>query len=126
MPIQLILTATEREKLSALVNNISIYAAQIITRTETELFARAFTNLAKLKSEHEDLIRRVDELARGQNEESPLRLIEDLRRAPADVAQMLTFVRRCLSASAFLGHLLAQPNEPQPATDPRKSETRLH
>jgi len=83
-------------------------------------------NLTKLKNEQEELIKRVDELAREQGEESPLRLIEDLRRVPADVAQMLTLVRRCLAASAFLGHLLAQPNDPQLTADPMKRETLLH
>ena len=126
MPPQIMLTATEREKLGALVNNISIHAAQLITRTSSELFTRAVANLVKMKNEHEDLIKRVDELAREQNEESPLRLIEDLQRVPADVAQMLTVVRRCLSASAFLGHLLAQPSLSQPAGEPPERQTRLH
>jgi hypothetical protein len=126
MPPHLPLTATEREKLGALVNNISIYAAQIITRTLAGLVTTALGNLTKLKNEQEELIKRVDELAREQGEESPLRLIEDLRRVPADVAQMLTLVRRCLAASAFLGHLLAQPNDPQLTADPMKRETLLH
>lgn len=120
------LTATEREKLGALVNNISVYAAQIIASTPAGLVTTALDNLTKLKREQEELIKRVDELAREHGEESPLRLLEDVHRVPADVAQLLTLVRRCLAASAFLGHLLAQPNDPQLAVDPVKRETLLH
>ena len=126
MPLQILLTAPEREKLGALVNNISIYGAQIITRNSSGLFTKAVSNLAKLKNEHEDLVKRIDKLAREQNEESPVRLIEDLRRVPTEVAQMLTVVRRCLAACAFLGHLLAQPTDPQTAAEALKDETRLH
>lgn len=126
MPLQIGLTATEREKLGVLVNNISIYGAQIITQNSAELIAKALSNLTKLKTEYEDLVRRVDEFARAQNEESPVRLIEDLGKVSADVAQMLTIVRRCLSACAFLGHLLAQPIDPQTGTEALKRETLLH
>jgi len=106
-------TTTEREKLGVLVNNISIYATQLVMRGGSEILMRSLTNLAKLRKEQEDLLKRLDELAREQNEESPLRVIEDLRTVPVDLAQMLTLVRRCLLASAFLGHLLAQPIHPQ-------------
>jgi hypothetical protein len=83
-------------------------------------------NLTKLKNEQEELLRRLDELAREHGEENPLRLIEDLPRAPVDLAQMLTLVRRCMLASAFLGHLLAQPTHPQTAAEALGQEKRLH
>ena len=113
MPLRMGFTTTEREKLGVLVNNISIYATQLVMRGGSEILMRSLTNLAKLRKEQEDLLKRLDELAREQNEESPLRVIEDLRTVPVDLAQMLTLVRRCLLASAFLGHLLAQPIHPQ-------------
>src|ERR1044071_2933480 len=106
MPLRMIFTAPEREKLGVLINNISIYGSQLVTRGGSEILMRALTNIANLQKEHEDLLKRLHELSQEQNEESPLRLIEDLRRVPVDVATMLTLVRRCVLASAFLGHCL--------------------
>ena len=126
MALKITLTPTEREKLGALVNNISIYGAQLIMANRPELSTKALSNLRKLKREQEELIKRVDELARDQNEESPLRLIEDLPKVPSDVAQILTLVRRCLSAGGFLGHLLAQPAYPDVAAEAADGEKRLH
>jgi hypothetical protein len=68
----------------------------------------------------------LDEVAREQSDESPLRVIEDLVRLPSDIAQMLTLVRRCLLASAFLGHCLAQPTHTGVATNTLSPEKRLH
>lgn len=126
MPLRTALTAAEREKLGALVNNLSIYATQIVSHSGPDLTARALANLAKLKREQEELLKRLDELARDQSEESPLRLIEDLPRLPTDIAQMLTLVRRCLLASAFMGHLLAQPTHAEVAAEALNQEKRLH
>lgn len=126
MPLQLMFTATQREKMAVLVNNLSAFAAQIVAQSGSDVSTRAVANLAKLKNEQEELLKRLDELAREHSEESPLRLIEDLPRLPADVAQVLTLVRRCLLASAFLGHLLAQPSHPQAAAEALAQEKRLH
>ena len=126
MPLRSMFTATEREKMGVLVNNLSAFAAQIVAQSGADLSARAIANLAKLKHEQEELLKRLDELAREQSGESALRLIEDLPRVSADVAQMLTLVRRCLLASAFLGHLLAQPTHPQAAAEALAQEKRLH
>ena len=90
------------------------------------MLPRALANLAKVRQEQEELLKRLDELAREQNEESPLRLVEDLPRVPTDVAQMLTLVRRCLATSAFLGHLMAQQTHLQAAAEELNDEKRLH
>ena len=126
MPLRMIFTAPEREKLGVLINNISIYGSQLVTRGGSEILMRALTNIANLQKEHEDLLKRLHELSQEKNEESPLRLIEDLRRVPVDVATMLTLVRRCLLASAFLGHLLAQPTHPQATAEGLAKTRQLH
>ena len=126
MPLRMMFTATEREKMGALVNNLSVFAAQIIAQTGSELSSRATANLAKLKKDQEELLKRLDELAREHGEESPLRVIEDLPRVPVDLAQMLTMVRRCLSVASFLGHLLAQSTHPEAAAEALGQEKRLH
>lgn len=116
MPVALTFTAAERERIGVLINNISIYVAQILSNTAgTNVTTRALANIAKVRRENEDMLRRLDEFAREHFEESPLRLIEDLPRVPLDVAGLLTLVRRCAMASAFLGHCLAQPTDPEPA-----------
>jgi len=126
MPLRMVFTAAEREKLGVLVNNISVFASQIVTNNGADFSTRALANLAKLKVEQEDFLKRLDQLAREQNEESPLRLIEDLPRTPTDLAQMLGLVRRCLLTSAFLGHLVAQLTPPQAAAEALSQENRLH
>ena len=83
-------------------------------------------NLATVKKEDEALLKRLDELAREQSEESPLRLIEDLTRMPGDAAQMLTLLRRCLLVSAFLGHCIAQPSYAEMPGAQLPKEKRLH
>src|SRR5205823_3221920 len=102
MPLRLVFTASERERLGVLVNNISVYGTQIVSRDNADVGVRALANLAKVKTEHDDFLKRLDELARAHGEESPLRLIEDVTRLPNDVAHMLTLTRRCLLVSAFL------------------------
>lgn len=124
MPITF--NALEREKMGVLVNNISVYATQLLSRNGAHLTARALTNLGKLRREQQDLLKRLDGLAREQNEEMPLRLIEDMRSVPVDLAQMLSLVRRCLFASAFIGHLLAQPMHAAAAAEAASDAKRLH
>ena len=126
MPFRTVFTAAERERLGILVNNLTVYAAQIMLQSSPEFTRRALANLVKVKNEDEALLKRLDEIARDQGDESPSRLIEDLARLPADLAQMLTLVRRCLLASAFLGHCVAQPSHPEIASEALRSEKRLH
>ena len=111
VPARITLSASEREKVGVLINNIGVYASQLMHQDLPGVATRALANLAKFKAENEDLLKRLDEVARELGDASPLRLVEDLARTPADVAQMLTLVRRCVLASAFLGHCLAQPSD---------------
>jgi len=111
VPARITLSASEREKVGVLINNIGVYASQLMHQDLPGVATRALANLAKFKAENEDLLKRLDEVARELSDASPLRLVEDLARTPADVAQMLTLVRRCVLASAFLGHCLAQPSD---------------
>jgi len=111
VPPRITLSASEREKVGVLINNIGVYASQLMHQDLPGVATRALANLAKFKAENEDLLKRLDEVARELSDASPLRLVEDLARTPADVAQMLTLVRRCVLASAFLGHCLAQPSD---------------
>ena len=126
MPLRMVFTAAEREKIGVLINNISVYAAQIVSHNAPEFSMLALANLAKVKQDQEELLRRLDELAREQNEESPLRLIEDLPRVSADIGQMLSLVRRCLLASGFLRHLLAQPTHAQVVSEELTHARRLN
>jgi hypothetical protein len=126
MPLRMVFSASERERLGVLVNNISVYATQLIQQGGSAVTMRALANLARVKKENEDILRRLDELAREQTDESPLRLIEDLAVVPTDVAQMLTLVRRCLMTSAFLGHCIAQPSHAESASEIPNEGKRLH
>jgi hypothetical protein len=125
MPLRMVFSASERERLGVLVNNISVYATQLIQQGGSAVTMRALANLARVKKENEDILRRLDELAREQTDESPLRLIEDLAVVPTDVAQMLTLVRRCLMTSAFLGHCIAQPSHAESGSEIPNEEERL-
>jgi hypothetical protein len=125
MPLSIVLTATERERLAIVVNNLCFYASQILQGSPV-LSQRALANLAKTKNEQEALLKRLDEVAREQGDESLLRVIEDLARLPTDVSQMMTLVRRCLLAAAFLGHCLAQPTHSSVPAETQGSEKRLH
>src|SRR5262245_29971868 len=111
MPLSssMIFTATERERMAVLINNLCFYASQLVIQSSPEISQRALLNLGKVKNEHEPLLKRLDEIAREQSDESPLRVVEDVVRLPNDVAHMMRLVRRCLLAAAFLGHCLAQP-----------------
>ena len=109
MLLSMAFTATERERMAVLINNLCFYASQLVIHSSAEISQRALLNLDKIKNEYEPLLKRLDEVAREQGDHSPLRVIEDLVHRPNDVAQMLMLVRRCLLASGFLGHCLAQP-----------------
>ena len=109
MLLSMAFTATERERMAVLINNLCFYASQLVIHSSAEISQRALLNLDKIKNEYEPLLKRLDEVAREQGDHSPLRVIEDLVQRPNDVAQMLMLVRRCLLASGFLGHCLAQP-----------------
>jgi hypothetical protein len=122
MPSRMLFTPQEREKLGVLVNNIAIFAAQMVNHRGSAFTAQALMNLAKLTREDEDFLKRLDQLAREQQDESPLRLIEDLAQVPSGVLEKLTVVRRCLLASAFLGHCMAQPAFPDLAAVPISQE----
>jgi hypothetical protein len=122
----MLFTPAERKRLGVLINNISFFGSQLISQTGSGFAGCALANLAKATKEDDVLLKRLDEMARGHNEESPLRLIEDLARGPGDVAQMLTLVRRCMLASAFLGHCIAQPNCAQMPAEQSGTQKRLH
>lgn len=107
MPFRMALTSTQREKMGVLVNNFNIFAAQLLTGGNQEIVARAISNLGRIKQREGDLLRQLDKLARDSGDESALRLIEDLARIPVNLIQILAVVRRCLMASAFLGHCIA-------------------
>jgi hypothetical protein len=100
------LTHHEVEQAARLINGFGIIGSQIVFRNSMELYRRAYTLLQKIKQQDEQFLRRLDKLARSSNDESALRLIEDLATQPNDVAQCLSFARRCLAASAFLGHCI--------------------
>lgn len=126
MPAAMAFTAIEREKVGVLINNVSVYAAQLLARGQTDFLSLASRNLTKVRQEHGPLIKRLDELCRAHNEESPLRLIDDLRHVPGDVRHGLELVKRCLLLSAFLGHLLAQPGISEAASKTVPAENWLH
>ena len=126
MSTELTLTPAEREKIGVVINNVSVFAAEILSGGGKGFARRALANLAKVKKEHEDLLKHLDGFAREQGDESPLRLIEDLASIPSDVAQMLTLIRRCLLVTAFLGHCSAQPSQPHLDPEPLSKEKRLH
>src|SRR2546423_8830414 len=86
------LPAPEREKVGVLINNIGVYASQLMHQDLPGVATRALANVAKFKAENEDLLKRLDEVARELGDAPPLPVGEDLARTPPDVAQMLTLV----------------------------------
>src|SRR5437762_4767952 len=104
---ELYFTAIEVETLGRLINGLGIIGSQLILRQRPDLYLRAHANLRKCKSEHEDFLKRLDEISRQSEDESALRLVEDLDVMPVDAMQSLNAARRCLLAAAFLGHCLA-------------------
>jgi hypothetical protein len=125
MPRSMGFTITERERMAVLINNLCFYASQLVIQSSPEMSQRALLNLGKLRTEHEALLKHLDEVAREQGDETPLRVIEDLARPPNDIGHIIRLVRRCLLASAFLGHCLAQPIHPVSA-EASSSEKRPH
>lgn len=124
--MKMLFTPKERETLGVLVNNLSFYGTQLVQQSDADLTRRALANLARVRADEKALLKRLDELAREQAEESPLRMLEDLARLPGDMAQMLILVRRCLLTTAFLGHCIAQPNYAQMPGAEMADEKRLH
>jgi hypothetical protein len=103
-------THPEIEKLARLVNNFGILGSQLICRSRPDLGQHAQANLQNLKNSDQQLLKRVNQLACKSGDEGALRLIEDLERQPDDPMQSLSLARRCLLASAFLGHCIAAAN----------------
>ena len=122
MLLSMAFTATERERMAVLINNLCFYASQLVIHSSAEISQRALLNLDKIKNEYEPLLKRLDEVAREQGDHSPLRVIEDLVHRPNDVAQMLMAT---LVSIGFLGHCLAQPIHAVSAEAP-SPEKRLH
>jgi hypothetical protein len=112
---------TEVEQLARLINSLGIVGAQLMVRHRPDHYQRAQTNLQNFRHKNRELLDRVHSLALKSGDESALRLVEDLERVPPDAMQALVLVRRCLLASAFLGHCIAhaersavQPSDVQP------------
>jgi hypothetical protein len=103
----LYLTAGEIETLGMVVNALGVVGSQLILRHRPDLLLHAQANLRKCKSEHEELLKRLDQVARLSKDESAWRLIEDLETMVADAMHSLHAARRCLLAAAFLGHCIA-------------------
>ena len=122
----LYLTAAEIETLGMVVNALGVVGSQLILRHRPELLLHAQANLRKGKAEHEDLLKRLDQAARHSQDESALRLIEDLEILPADAAHSLQAARRCLAAMAFLGHCIAAHGHPPAAAIARHEHKRLN
>ena len=71
MPLSMVFMATERERMAVLINNLCFYASQLVIQSSPESSQRALLNLGKVKNEHEPLLKRLDEIARKQGDESP-------------------------------------------------------
>ena len=119
-------TPLEAERIGMLINNIAMFAAQVVHRNVPEFARLSVENLMSMKVEDEALLKRLDEMARQQGDESSLRLIEDLAAAPADMLQSLNLVRRCAMAVAFLGHCIATPRQTQGPAATARADKRLH
>jgi hypothetical protein len=119
-------TTTEIAKLARLINSFGIIGGQLIHRHKPDQCQHAHINLTHLKRDNKELLERIHSLARKSNDESALRLTEDLERVPPDAAHALALARRCLFASGFLGHLIAASQQPdiQPSTP--QLDRRLH
>ena len=116
----------EIETLGMILNALGIVGSQLILRHRPELLLHAQANLRKCKSEHEELLKRLDQAARQSQDESALRLIEDLDMIPADAVQSLHAARRCLLAAAFLGHCIAAHRQPPATAVARHEHERLN
>ena len=123
---ELYFTAAETEMLGRLVNGLGIVGSQLILRNRPDLHLQAHANLRKCKSEHEELLKRLDQIARQSEDESALRLIEDLDVVPTDATQNLLVARRCLLAAAFLGHCIVSYSHPHRPTITPPAHKRLN
>jgi hypothetical protein len=113
------LTPSEIGELARLVNSFGIIGGQLIAKSRPEHYQRAHANLQNFRRSNKELLERIDGMARQTGDESALRLSEDLEKVPTDVAQALQLARRCLLASAYLGHCIAAVDraaDPQPVT----------
>src|ERR1700730_2816993 len=84
-------TAGEIEILGKGVNSLGIMGSQILLRHRPELYLQAHANLRKCRKDSEELLKRLDHMARQSKDESALRIIEDLDVIPEDAAQSLTW-----------------------------------
>jgi len=123
---ELYFTAAEIETLGRLVNGLGIIGSQLILRNRPDLYPQAHANLRKCKSEYEELLKRLDRIARQSEDESALRLIEDLDVVPTDATQNLLVARRCLLAAAFLGHCIVSYSHPHRPTITSPAHKRLN
>ena len=96
----------EMAQIGRLINGLGVLGNQLIRHSVPEHRRRASAILRTVKQQHEGLLRRLDGLARSSGDESALRLIEDLSGPAADIIRQLDLARRCLAASAFLGHCI--------------------
>lgn len=126
MPSFPLFTAADVEVMAKIVNNVGIYASQILHNHRSDLAQRSLINISKIKKDDDGLLKRLDQMAREQGDESPLRLIEDLSRLPANVTGLLELVRRCLLTTAFLGHCMALPKSDQLSVAAVQQEKHLH
>jgi hypothetical protein len=119
-------SATELGKLARLVNALAIIGAQLIGRHPPDHYQRAHINLRNFRRNNKELLEKIHSMAGESRDESALRLAEDLERMPPDVIQALALARRCLLASAFLGHCIAASDQPHIQTDAPHLDRQLH
>src|SRR5204863_9019370 len=62
MLLSMAFTATERERMAVLINNLCFYASQLVIHSSAEISQRALLNLDKIKNEYEPLLKRLDEV----------------------------------------------------------------
>src|SRR5438552_18822469 len=93
-----------------IVNALGVTGSQLILRHRPELYLHAQANLQKCRGEHEELLKRLVHAARQSNDESALRLIEDLEMMPDDAMHILPSARRRLVGDAFLGLIMPVGN----------------
>jgi hypothetical protein len=120
-------TPGEIGNLARLVNYFGIIGGQLISRSRPQHYQRAHANLQNFRRGSKELLEKVDAMARKTGDESALRLAEDLEREPADLAQGLNLARRCLLASAYLGHCIAEADRAVSTTaTPAQPDKTLH
>src|ERR1700757_137089 len=83
------LTHREIEQLGRLVNAFGAIGHQIIAATSADMSRRAHELLQKVRRQDEPFLKRLAELARSTNDESPLQLINDIKSTPGDVVEGL-------------------------------------